>query len=221
MPSASHAPESIPVLSRGKHRNARRGACFMELASFLAGERWSDRPACTRPLLADVARHVNDYTSDENRPRLAVMIPSVIGLTGEDPETDARIAWRCAALALPVVSAERQRVLAVGLLSAAVLLGDRDAGTAQALAAVPDAERWARQFVQNVHTGRTLRRFARHGAPAVVHNASQGVVHWCVPDRDARLRAMLLAAIEECTPRPTAPVTVDDTRWSQACALTR
>ena len=30
------APESMPVLSRGKHRNSRRGACFMEMASFLA-----------------------------------------------------------------------------------------------------------------------------------------------------------------------------------------
>jgi hypothetical protein len=39
-------PELVPVLSRGKHRNPRRGACFMELASYLAGERWSDQPAC-------------------------------------------------------------------------------------------------------------------------------------------------------------------------------
>ena len=45
-------PELVPVLSRGKHRNPRRGACFMELASYLAGERWSDHPACTHPLLA-------------------------------------------------------------------------------------------------------------------------------------------------------------------------
>ncbi len=35
----------------------------MELASYLAGERWSDHPACTHPLLAAVARDVNDYTS--------------------------------------------------------------------------------------------------------------------------------------------------------------
>jgi hypothetical protein len=27
----------------------------MEFASYLAGERWSDRPACTRPLLAELA----------------------------------------------------------------------------------------------------------------------------------------------------------------------
>jgi len=53
------APELMPVLSRGKHRNPRRGACFMEMVSFLAGERWSDHPACTHPLLAEMARLVN------------------------------------------------------------------------------------------------------------------------------------------------------------------
>src|SRR4029077_9468441 len=57
-------PDLVPVLSRGKHRHPRQGACFMELASFVAGERWSDHPACTHPLLASLARLVNDATSD-------------------------------------------------------------------------------------------------------------------------------------------------------------
>src|SRR6266496_3046468 len=115
-----HLPQLLPVLSRGKHRNPRRGACFMELASLLAGERWSDHPGCTHPLLAALARHVNDCTSDANRQRLAGLIPSVIGLTSDDPHLDALIALRCATTALPVVAAERQRVMAV-----AILTGDR------------------------------------------------------------------------------------------------
>src|SRR6266568_2169792 len=82
--SHAHPPGLVPVLSRGKHRSPRMGACFMELASYLAGERWSDHPACTHPLLAAVARDVNDYTSDAGRARLAGLIPSVIGLTGLD-----------------------------------------------------------------------------------------------------------------------------------------
>ena len=98
-------PELVPVLSRGKHRNPRRGACFMELASYQAGERWSDHPACTHPLLAALARDVNDYTSDAARGRLAELIPSVIGLTGDDLHIDARIALLCARTALPVVAA--------------------------------------------------------------------------------------------------------------------
>ncbi|MDX6241462.1 MAG: hypothetical protein QOG10_6286, partial [Kribbellaceae bacterium] len=70
---------AVPVLSRGKHRNPRKGACFMEFASYLAGEPWSDHPACTHPLLAGVARDVNDCTTDAGRSRLAPLIPSVIG----------------------------------------------------------------------------------------------------------------------------------------------
>jgi hypothetical protein len=95
----------------------RTGACFMELASLLAGERWSDHPACTHPLLAAVARHVNDHTSDAGRQRLAELIPSVIGLTGDDLHIDARIALGSATVALPVVVAERQRVMAVSVLA--------------------------------------------------------------------------------------------------------
>jgi hypothetical protein len=108
-------PVVLPILSRGKHRNPRKGACFMEFASLLAGEPWSDHPACTHPLLAAMARHVNDHTSDAGRARLAELIPSVIGLTGEDLHLDAAIALGSARLALPVVAAERQGVLAVAV----------------------------------------------------------------------------------------------------------
>src|SRR5690606_37591664 len=77
--------DMLPMLGRGKHRNPKKGACFMELASYLAGERWSDHPRCTHPLLAMLARAVNDLTVDPERPRLAPLIPSVIGLTSDDP----------------------------------------------------------------------------------------------------------------------------------------
>jgi hypothetical protein len=102
-------PELPPTLSHGKHRSPRKGVCFMEFASLLAGERWSDHPACTHPVLAAVVRHVNDDTSDAGRGRLAELIPSVMGLTGQDLHIDARIALGAARLALPVAAAERQR----------------------------------------------------------------------------------------------------------------
>ena len=90
----------------------------MEMASYLAGERWSDHPGCTHPLVATVARMVNDHTTDEHRSRLADLIPSVIGLTTTDPRADARIAIRCATAALPIASAKRQNVMAVSVLVA-------------------------------------------------------------------------------------------------------
>jgi hypothetical protein len=96
----------------------------MELASYLAGERWSDHPASTHSLLASLARLVNDHTCDQGRPHLAELIPSVIGLTGDDLHIDALITLRCATIALPVAAADRQRVLAVS-----VLVCERGVGT--------------------------------------------------------------------------------------------
>src|SRR5215218_11457237 len=117
-------PALLPVLSRGKHRSPRKGACFMEFASLLSGNSWSDHPACTHTLLAAVARHVNDSTSDAGRARLAELIPSVIGLTGDDLHIDARMALGSARLALPVVAAGRQRVMAVSVLTCERVLAD-------------------------------------------------------------------------------------------------
>ena len=34
--TAYGVPDGLPVLSRGKHRSPRKGACFMEMASVLA-----------------------------------------------------------------------------------------------------------------------------------------------------------------------------------------
>ena len=51
-------PDFLPVLAKGKHKTPAQGACLMELAGFLAGEPWSDSPACTHPVLAAMARAV-------------------------------------------------------------------------------------------------------------------------------------------------------------------
>ena len=64
----STLPDGIPVLSRGRHRTPRRGACFMEFASVLAGERWSDHPSCTHPVLGQLARQVNEQHQRRRTP---------------------------------------------------------------------------------------------------------------------------------------------------------
>jgi len=200
-------PALLPVLSRGKHRNPRKGACFMEFASLLAGERWSDHPACTHPLLAAVARHVNDCTSDAGRPRLVNLVPSVIGLTGDDLRIDARIALRSAVLALPVVAAERQRVMAVAVLSCDRLLaeldgrpaGDLEAPSRHALARAPQAAQWASRFTAAARSAQvTPRRFRDQAAPTIVPSAVVGIAQACVPDPDAILRDLLVQAIDAC-----------------------
>ena len=224
------APELIPVLARGKHRSPRSGACFMELASYLAGERWSDHPACTHPLLATVARSVNDHTSDAGRPRLAALIPSVIGLAGDDPHIDARIALHSARTALPVAAADRQRVMAVAVLSCEQVLaeldqrppGDLEDASRSALEQVPHAARWAHHFAGEVRA--STARFRRHAAPYIVVKAVEGVARACVPNADDLLHGMLVEAISECarwSPRDAqATPPVDTTRWIDACQLT-
>jgi hypothetical protein len=197
-------PELFPMLSRGKHRNPRKGACFMELASYLAGERWSDHPECTHPLLASLARLVNDHTSDARRPELAELTPLVIGLTSDDIRVDARIALRAARVALPVVSAVRQNAMAVAALRADRVLGKLDGRpvdtleepTRVALAQAPQAARWASDFVGDRDISES--RFRRYAAPSIVRSAVQGIAQACIDNPDRLLRELLVEAISDC-----------------------
>lgn len=220
-------PDRLPVLSRGKHRSPRKGACFMELASYLAGEKWSDHPSCTHPLLAAVARSVNDHTSDDGRSRLAVLIPSVIGLTSDDPHVIVRIALRCARTALPVVSADRQRAMAVAVLACEReldRLDDRPPGTLEPesqamLDFVPKTADWARRFASGQHGSSSA--FRRHAAPNIVAGAVEGIAKACVPDPDRLLHDLLVGCIADCRQRVrTEPVELTPTTWDELAVLT-
>lgn len=210
-------PELAPVLTRGKHRNPRKGACFMEYASLLAGEKWSDHPECTHPLLASVARQVNDHISDDARTRLVTFIPSVIGLNGDDPKIEVRIAIRCAAMAIPVVAEPRQRALAVSLLVARQVLDELGKTlteednrlldhAASALASVPHATSWAEEFTAEHQV--TAKAFRKRSAPAAVRVAIVGIAEAAIPDTDDRLHELLSTVIADCSGslgRPDTP----------------
>ena len=224
---SNSTPDMMPVLSRGKHRNPKKGACFMELASFLAGQPWSDHPTCTHPLLAALARDVNDHVGDYARTRLAPMIPEVIGLKGEDPRVDAWIAREAALAALPVTASERQGVAAVGLLRCERMLNLLegrpkeyvDPRTAEALDAVPHARDWARGFTA-LGWGSTG-SFAKRSAPAIVHSAVSGIAAASVSDADSILVELLERTIGLChewfahEPQP-----LSDETWRQLHSLT-
>ncbi|HEX6246955.1 MAG TPA: hypothetical protein VFZ64_03720 [Nocardioidaceae bacterium] len=202
MSNRSSIPDFMPTLSTGRHRNPRKGACFMEMASYLAGERWSDHPRCTHPLLAAMAREINDRVGDESRQELVPLIPSVVGLNGTDPRVSAWIAQEAAITGLPVVAMSRQRALAVGLLRSEAVLADLDGLPAGhlsprargALELVPDAEQWARQFILSLAGRRDA--FVGRGAPAVVLQAVAGIAQACVPDPDRLLVDLLRRTIE-------------------------
>ena len=203
-PKLESSPDVMPVLSPGKHRNPRQGACFMEFASYLAGERWSDHPVCTHPLLAFLARGVNDFSSDVARGRLVPLIPSVIGLNGGDPMIDVLIATRSASCAIPVASESRQRALATGLLSCQQVLDDLGVGRdepialrlADALESAPMAWEWAREFEALRGKHRHSLSFTRAGR-AIVSTAVLGISQACIDDADERLHDLLAFAIDD------------------------
>ncbi len=65
----------VAVLGRGSHLHPGKGACLLELTSTLPGGRWTDHPAAVDPVLAALARAVNDYTSDGARRALVPLAP--------------------------------------------------------------------------------------------------------------------------------------------------
>lgn len=196
-------PDVMPILSPGRHRSPLRGACFMELASYLAGERWSDHPACTHDTLAHLARMVNDQTSDAGRARLTPLIPTVIGLTSDDPLLDVLLAVRAAHAALPIAAEERQRSQAVGLRVALTVLAERDDELAEtsrelakaALRAAPAADSWAIQFIEEVGPGRP--GMTARQCRDIVTGAVDGIAQACVADPDDRLVTLLTSAVSD------------------------
>lgn len=174
----------------------------MEMASFLAGERWSDHPNCTHPLLAAMAREINDRLGDRMRQDLVPLVPSVVGLVGDDKRIDAWIAREAALTALPVVSLANQRAVAVGILRSEAVLAELDGMPSGYLSPrarttldqVPEAEQWAREFISTALSRRDS--FASRGAPAVVHLAIAGISRACMHEPERLLVDLLRRTIE-------------------------
>lgn len=206
-------PDGVPVLGRGKHRSAKKGACFMEYASFLAGERWSDHPSCTNPVLAGLARSVNDHIADDARQHLVELVPSVVGLTSDRPDAGALIARECAMEALPIAAEERQRVLALGLLRCEqVLAGSRDARPSprveKVLRQAPAAYAWARAYRGPLDSSRAV--FDRVAVPTIVESSVRGIALAAVDDTDERLVRLLRRLVDACEVWFAPPAAVDE-----------
>jgi hypothetical protein len=95
MPSPVSSHQTIR-LSRGHHRGPEHGACVMELASMLAGERFSDRPQCASPVIAGFLRTYNDAVGDDRRQDLYRYAALVVDSRGSADVEFARAA-RCTA----------------------------------------------------------------------------------------------------------------------------
>ncbi|HEY7078023.1 MAG TPA: hypothetical protein VH418_21745 [Solirubrobacteraceae bacterium] len=81
-------------LGRGRHVSPDSGMCVMELASVLAGERFSDHPQSVCPVIGALLRGYNDLTDHEHRQALIPYAAQVVGTTGSAAVRRAR-AERC------------------------------------------------------------------------------------------------------------------------------
>jgi hypothetical protein len=123
----STVPDGMPVLGRGRHRNPSRGACFLEYTALLAGEPFSDEPACVDRQLAGVLRHANDVLSDADRSRLVPLLGRAVGLVVPPPAglPDPRLAdptaddvWRAAVVPYSRRTAELHRAVSARFTAA-------------------------------------------------------------------------------------------------------
>jgi hypothetical protein len=79
VPEPSH---QTVTLRRGKHASPDRGACVVELASMLAGDRFSDHPPSVCPVIAGFLRGYNDLMPEQDLPELYPIAARVVGTAG-------------------------------------------------------------------------------------------------------------------------------------------
>jgi hypothetical protein len=176
----------------------------MEYASFLAGERWSDHPSCTHPMLAQVARQANDLIDDADRQQLAPLIPNVVGRRGDD-RTWLTLPVAVAAGTILEAPAQSQNILAAGLLRAEQLCAEAGPDLApvghearDSLDMVPVSTAWAEQFLVKVGARITPDVFASQCGPTMIRCAADGIAKSGGPDQAQRFRRLLETAIAAC-----------------------
>ncbi|MGH2465417.1 MAG: hypothetical protein ACRDGI_08150, partial [Candidatus Limnocylindrales bacterium] len=80
------------VLAKGAHTAKNPEACVMEWVAIFAGEKKTDHPKCTSPVLTAFAIAWNDASSDEDRQALRPYIPRLVGTSGDHAADQVR-AW--------------------------------------------------------------------------------------------------------------------------------
>jgi len=80
------------VLDGGSHSPGSDRMCVMEAVALLAGEGWTDHPACASPVIGAFLRSWNDSLPDDERQQLKQYIPRLVGSKGTDEQETDR-AW--------------------------------------------------------------------------------------------------------------------------------
>jgi hypothetical protein len=181
----------LPRLSGGWHATPADGWCLMELASVLAGEVWSDRPAAVHPVLASVARCVNDESGPAGRRRLLPFAVSLLGTAGAAEPVSAQLVVHCVRRAGAWYGRDVRR-LAAHLRIARYLL-DRNQGWP------PDVHPWPRRLIRTAdRVGLTAPAYRHVIAPAVVAEATKAIAVAAGEDRDDALHGLLADCTAIC-----------------------
>jgi hypothetical protein len=172
---------TMELLGPGAHADPRHGSNVLELASVLAGERWSANPESVHPALAAAADTVNDLLTDDRRRLLVPLAPWLLGTNSADPRIWPAVASVCIRAATPSVPERDQ----------SRLLADLDrAGTW--LAGLNSPRRGRRR-------GDQVRRRDRRWAIRASCSALARVAASASPeDADAALCQVLVNCINEC-----------------------
>ena len=84
--------DNLHLLTGSHYRNDEQRMCVMEAVAFLAGEEWSDHPACASRIVGTFLRAWNDVLPDDQRQELRQYIPRLVGSAGT-PEQEERRSW--------------------------------------------------------------------------------------------------------------------------------
>ena len=82
----TEVPFGLPSLDAGAHSPDSGKACIMEYVSVLNGDKFTDAPSCTHPVLAHLSRRVFDMMSDNDA--RYTMVPFIGRLFGTTPPED-------------------------------------------------------------------------------------------------------------------------------------
>lgn len=80
------------VLEKNSHNSPAEGMCVMEAVAYVAGEPFSDHPACASKVVGAFLRTWNDSLPDDDRQSLKQYIPLLVGSAGS-AEVEDRRAW--------------------------------------------------------------------------------------------------------------------------------
>ena len=84
--------DKLHLLTGSHDPNDEQRMCVMEAVAFLAGEEWSDHPACASRIVGTFLRQWNDVLPDDQRQELRQYIPRLVGSAGT-PEQEERRSW--------------------------------------------------------------------------------------------------------------------------------